>query len=125
MLNYFVETYDPTIENSYRKEVAIDGKSCVIEILDTAGQEEYTALRDQWIRDGEAFLILYSITDRVSFNRVQRYHSQIQRIKGTIYAGSHWNVPVIVVGNNSDRVTEREVSVQEGHEMAEKLDCSF
>ena len=45
-----VQTYDPTIEDSYRKQVVIDDQSCVLEVLDTAGQEEYTALRDQWIR---------------------------------------------------------------------------
>ncbi|KAJ2237099.1 RAS2 protein [Coemansia sp. RSA 455] len=49
-LNHFVETYDPTIEDSYRKQVVIDDQPCVLEVLDTAGQEEYTALRDQWIR---------------------------------------------------------------------------
>ncbi|KAJ2794179.1 RAS2 protein, partial [Coemansia guatemalensis] len=48
-LNHFVETYDPTIEDSYRKQVVIDDQPCVLEVLDTAGQEEYTALRDQWI----------------------------------------------------------------------------
>ena len=44
--NHFVETYDPTIEDSYRKQVQIDGQSCMLEVLDTAGQEEYNALRD-------------------------------------------------------------------------------
>lgn len=49
-LNHFIENYDPTIEDSYRKHAVIDDEPCLIEILDTAGQEEYTALRDQWIR---------------------------------------------------------------------------
>lgn len=49
-LNHFIENYDPTIEDSYRKNAVIDDEPCLIEILDTAGQEEYTALRDQWIR---------------------------------------------------------------------------
>jgi GTPase KRas protein len=46
----FVETYDPTIEDCYRKQWSVDGQPCLLEVLDTAGQEEYTALRDQWIR---------------------------------------------------------------------------
>lgn len=33
----FVEMYDPTIEDSYRKQVTIGGKECMLEILDTAG----------------------------------------------------------------------------------------
>lgn len=37
----FVDEYDPTIEDSYRKQVVIDGETCLLDILDTAGQEEY------------------------------------------------------------------------------------
>lgn len=39
--NHFVDEYDPTIEDSYRKQVVIDGETCLLDILDTAGQEEY------------------------------------------------------------------------------------
>src|ERR1700753_274535 len=80
-LNHFVETYDPTIEDSYRKQVKIDGQSCMLEVLDTAGQEEYTALRDQWIRDGEGFVLVYSISSRQSFQRIGKFYKQIQRVK--------------------------------------------
>ncbi len=40
--NHFTESYDPTIEDSYRKQVLIDGETVVLDILDTAGQEEFT-----------------------------------------------------------------------------------
>ncbi|CAI6335009.1 unnamed protein product [Periconia digitata] len=140
-LNHFVETYDPTIEDSYRKQVQIDGQSCMLEVLDTAGQEEYIALRDQWIRDGEGFVLVYSISSRSSFARIQRFHNQIQRVKETslssspTYPGSpvsaspmgHFSgpAPVMLVGNKCDRVTEREVSTQEGSALAKELGCEF
>ena len=38
--NQFEEEYDPTIEDSYRKQVVIDGETCLLEILDMAGKEE-------------------------------------------------------------------------------------
>jgi len=129
--------YDPTIEDSYRKQVVIDGQSCMLEVLDTAGQEEYTALRDQWIRDGEGFVLVYSISSRSSFTRIQRFHNQIQRVKESSasspsYPGSPISsvapsapVPIMLVGNKSDRVTEREVSTQEGHALARELGCEF
>uniref|UniRef100_A0A673JJ57 HRas proto-oncogene, GTPase n=1 Tax=Sinocyclocheilus rhinocerous TaxID=307959 RepID=A0A673JJ57_9TELE len=50
--NHFVDEYDPTIEDSYRKQVVIDGETCLLDILDTAGQEEYSAMRDQYMRTG-------------------------------------------------------------------------
>ena len=129
--------YDPTIEDSYRKQVVIDGQSCMLEVLDTAGQEEYTALRDQWIRDGEGFVLVYSISSRSSFTRITRFHNQIQRVKESSssspsYPGSPISsaspstpVPIMLVGNKSDRVTEREVSTQEGHALARELGCEF
>jgi GTPase KRas len=140
-LNHFVETYDPTIEDSYRKQVVIDNQSCMLEVLDTAGQEEYTALRDQWIRDGEGFVLVYSITSRSSFNRIPKFFSQIQRVKDSGNAGSPTGlsylspqlaspaltgpVPVMLVGNKSDKVTERAVSSQEGQALARDLGCDF
>lgn len=136
-LQHFVETYDPTIEDSYRKQVVIDGQACMLEVLDTAGQEEYTALRDQWIRDGEGFVLVYSISSRSSFTRIKRFHHQIQRVKESTanspsYPGSPIStvhsqapVPIMLVGNKSDRVTEREVSTQEGHALSRELGCEF
>ncbi|KAI7847582.1 small GTPase superfamily [Circinella umbellata] len=118
-LNHFVETYDPTIEDSYRKQVVIDEQACVLEVLDTAGQEEYTALRDQWIRDGEGFLLVYSISSRSTFERVERFRDQIFRVKDIN------EVPLILVGNKCDKVTEREVSREEGLQMAKRLRCEF
>lgn len=138
-LNHFVETYDPTIEDSYRKQVVIDSQSCMLEVLDTAGQEEYTALRDQWIRDGEGFVLVYSITSRASFTRIRKFYSQIQRVKESSNAGSPTfpspvsqsspysggQAPVMLVGNKSDRVTDREVSTQEGSALAKDMGCDF
>ena len=42
--NHFVKDYDPTIENSYRKQLPIDGEPAMLDILDTAGQEEYAVI---------------------------------------------------------------------------------
>lgn len=112
-----METYDPTIEDSYRKQVVLDGQPATLEVLDTAGQEEYTALRDQWIREGEGFLLVYSITSRSSFSRIRSFYNQIQRVKEDDDPFS-----VVIVGNKSDRgPEEREVSTQEGEALAEEL----
>lgn len=107
----------------------------MLEVLDTAGQEEYTALRDQWIRDGEGFLIVYSICSRISFIRAELFHRQIARVKSqhrfpgpTPRQGSALDTrlpPTMLVGHQCDRVTEREVSTQEGAALAKKLGCLF
>lgn len=114
----------------------------MLEVLDTAGQEEYIALRDQWIRDGEGFVLVYSISSRSSFARIKKFHNQIQRVKETSLSGSPTYpgsplsassagsgglgpAPVMLVGNKCDRVTEREVSTQEGQALAKDLGCDF
>jgi len=52
---HFVDDYDPTIEDSYRKQCVIDDEVALLDILDTAGQEEYHAMREQYMRTGEGF----------------------------------------------------------------------
>ncbi|KAI9765368.1 MAG: Ras GTPase ras2 [Geoglossum simile] len=124
-LNHFVETYDPTIEDSYRKQVLIDGASCMLEVLDTAGQEEYTALRDQWIRDGDAFALVYSIASASTFARIRGFHNRIMRVKESGPSRVSQPPPVCLVGNKSDKVTEREVSSTQGFELALELGVDY
>ncbi|KCV69467.1 protein Ras-2 [Fonticula alba] len=118
-LNQFVESYDPTIEDSYRKQVVIDDESCVLEVLDTAGQEEYVALRDQWIRDGEGFVLVYSIVCSSTFDRMARFKDQIYRVKDVNY------VPLVLVGNKCDMEDKRTVPMQKGVSLAQTFGCDF
>jgi GTPase SAR1 family protein len=48
-----VPRYDPTIEDSYRKQCIIDEEVALLDVLDTAGQEEYGAMREQYMRTGK------------------------------------------------------------------------
>ncbi|KAK9470408.1 ras family protein [Dipodascopsis tothii] len=121
-LNHFVETYDPTIEDAYRKQVVVDDQACTLEVLDTAGQEEYTALRDQWIRDGEGFVLVYAITSRHSYSRIPLFYSQIQQSRADDGGGA---VPLVLIGNKLDCMADREVSQQEGQDMARRLGCEY
>jgi GTPase KRas protein len=34
----YIQTYDPTIEDAYRKQLVVDNKMCFVEVIDTAGQ---------------------------------------------------------------------------------------
>jgi len=117
--NHFVEMYDPTIEDSYRKQMVVDEQACMLEILDTAGQEELTALRDQWIRGAEGFIVVYSITSRSSFYQVTQFRHQILRVHDVE------DMPMIIVGNKADLEELREVSANEGRELAKASQASF
>jgi GTPase KRas protein len=51
--NHFLDEYDPTIEDTYQKQVVIDGGTCLLDILDTASQEEYSAMHDLYIQTSQ------------------------------------------------------------------------
>jgi len=116
----FVEKYDPTIEDSYRKLVEVDGVASMLDIMDTAGQEEYSALRDQYMKTGQGFILVYSITTTTSFEAATKLRTQILRIKE-----EQQDIPIILVGNKLDLVEERLVSTEQGKALALKFGTGF
>jgi len=122
--NQFIRDYNPTIEESYRKQVTIDGVTCMLDILDTAGQEEFGALRPQYVRQGQGFLLVYSVTDRPSFEEMQSFYNEVYRIKDDERPKNH-KIPIVIVGNKADLESSREVSSEEGQDLSKKLGCNF
>ena len=57
----FITDYDPTIEETYRKDIIVDGKPFTISIIDTAGQEDYVTFRDKCLRRGHGYIYVYSL----------------------------------------------------------------
>ena len=104
----YVESYDPTIEDSYRKQIDIDGRPCDLEILDTAGVAQFTAMRELYIKSGRGFLLVYSVTDENSLKELLSLREQVMRIKDSE------NVPMALVGNKCDLEEDRVVSVEDG-----------
>lgn len=117
--NHFVDEYDPTIEDSYRKQVTIDNETCLLDILDTAGQEEYSAMRDQYMRTGQGFLCVYAITSRSSFDEITSFREQILRVK------DQDKVPMVLSANKCDLESERQVTKAEGQDLAKSFACPF
>ncbi|GAA5861145.1 hypothetical protein JCM5353_007841 [Sporobolomyces roseus] len=97
----------------------IDEEVALLDVLDTAGQEEYSAMREQYMRTGEGFLLVYSITSRNSFDEITTFHQQILRVKDKDF------FPVIVVANKSDLENERQIGTDEGQRLAEQFGCRF
>ena len=102
-MRYFEEEYDPTIEDYYSRQIKLDDLHLMVSIFDTAGQEEYFPTRDHYIRNMEGFLVIYSITDILSFNQVQMFVDRALRVSDLDY------VPLVIVGNKCDLETERKV----------------
>ncbi|KAF6720519.1 Ras-related protein Ral-A [Oryzias melastigma] len=119
MYDEFVEDYEPTKADSYRKKVVLDGEEVQIDILDTAGQEDYAAIRDNYFRSGEGFLCVFSITELESFAATVDFREQILRVK------EDESVPFLLVGNKSDLDDRRQVSADEAKARAEQWGVSY
>ena len=115
----FVEKYDPTIEDSYRKQVEVDGTQCMLEILDTAGTEQFTAMRDLYMKNGQGFVLVYSITSQSTFNDLHDLREQILSVK------DRDDVPTVLVGNKCDLEDERVVGKDQGQNLARQWTCTF
>ncbi|KAJ7031706.1 ras protein [Mycena alexandri] len=102
----------------FRKSFTLDDRMCYLEVLDTAGDEEYANLRDQWVREGQAFILVYSIASRSSFDRLGVLHQAVRRVKGD-------DAILLLVGNKCDMVDGREVSKEDGEALARQFGCAF
>lgn len=111
----FVTDYDPTIEDSYIQHTEVDGEWCILDVLDTAGQEEFSAMREQYMRKGDGFLLVYSVTDRQSFDNMWHFHTQILRVK------DRDAYPMLLVANKVDLVHLRKVTEDQGRDLAHQL----
>ena len=80
MYGDFVEEYDPTSADSYRKQITLEGEEMNVDILDTAGQEDYAAMRDNYYRTGEGFMCVYAISMEDSFDKLETFFEQILRV---------------------------------------------
>lgn len=110
--SYFVTDYDPTIEDSYTKQCVIDDIPAKLDILDTAGQEEFSAMREQYMRSGEGFLLVFSLVDHASFAEISKFQKQILRVK------DRDEFPMLMVGNKSDLDSRRAVPLEEAQQFS-------
>uniref|UniRef100_A0A914I450 Uncharacterized protein n=1 Tax=Globodera rostochiensis TaxID=31243 RepID=A0A914I450_GLORO len=115
----FVDYYDPTIEDQYIQHCEIDGQWVILDVLDTAGQEEFSAMREQYMRNGRGFLLVYSVTDEQSFQEARKLYQQVLRVKDTS------EYPVLLVANKADLINQRKVSEQQGRQLAAELGVPY
>lgn len=109
-----MENYEPTKADSYRKTTTVDQQEVMVDILDTAGQEDYAAIRDNYFRSGDGFLCTFSITEMESFTATKDFREQILRVKG-----DDSSTPFILVGNKGDLEEKRLVSKAEAQRLAD------
>jgi len=117
---HFVDSYYPTIENTFSKVISYKGQEFATEIIDTAGQDEYSILNSKHFIGIHGYMLVYSIQSKETFEMIEVVRDKI------LNHLSADDVPICIVGNKSDlRPEQRKVTVEEGKALAEKLGCAW
>ncbi|KAM6980343.1 GTP-binding protein REM 1 isoform 2-T2 [Aplochiton taeniatus] len=117
------DSHDHLGENAHERTLTVDGEETTLIVMDIWETEKLEE-DEKWVQDycmkvGNAYVIVYSITDRASFESASELRIQLRRTRQAE------NIPIILVGNKSDLVRSREVAVEEGRACAVVFDCKF
>jgi len=116
----FIEEYDPTIEDTYLKQLDYSNETNeMLEIIDTAGTDQFLAMRNLYLKAGEAFVIVYSIESESSFNVAKGLREDIIDTKQID------DFPIVLCGSKSDLTDKRQVSKSAGQELANSWNAGF
>ncbi|KAF1811967.1 rheb small monomeric GTPase RhbA [Eremomyces bilateralis CBS 781.70] len=117
---HFVESYYPTIENTFSKVIRVKSQDYETEIVDTAGQDEYSILNSKHFIGIHGYVVVYSVGSKQSFEMVR-----IVREKILNHLGAEW-VPMVIIGNKCDlRPEQRQVDKEAGRKLGEEFKCAW
>ncbi|XP_013776620.2 ras-related and estrogen-regulated growth inhibitor-like isoform X2 [Limulus polyphemus] len=129
----FIGDYDPTLEDVYTHETLFNNEPVIFHILDSAGHSHDTEpfFLESNIRWADAFILMYSVTDKCSFDECNRLKFLINlynkrcRILGTpLFPGHDTEVPVLLVGNKADQYGDRMISKVDGERRSHDIGCA-
>ncbi|KAJ1920527.1 hypothetical protein H4219_001226 [Mycoemilia scoparia] len=117
--NAFVSNYYPTIENIVEKQVEFRGSKYNIAIYDTAGQDEFSQLNSRYTVGVQAFIVVYSVNSRESYEMAITIHDKLVDQTG------NQHVNMVLVGNKTDLADSRVVSYDEAKGLAQEFGCPY
>ncbi|XP_036212079.1 GTP-binding protein Rheb isoform X4 [Myotis myotis] len=97
----FVDSYDPTIENTFTKLITVNGQEYHLQLVDTAGQDEYSIFPQTYSIDINGYILVYSVTSIKSFEVIKVIHGKLLDMVGKV------QIPIMLVGNKKDLHMER------------------
>ena len=116
---HFVESYYPTIENQFFKPIKYKGVEYTTEIIDTAGQDEFSIMNQKHFIGIHGYMLIYSIASQSSFEMISIIRDKILNATGAD------TLPMVIVGNKADLDAQRQVSYEEGKNLAESFGAAF
>ncbi|XP_020328599.2 ras-like protein family member 12 [Oncorhynchus mykiss] len=116
----FISEYDPNLEDTYSSEDMVDQQPVVVKVMDTADQDGPVNC-ERYLSWASAFLVVYSIDNRRSFEGCQQYLEAV-----TVHTKAlQPKTPIILLGNKLDMERYRQVSKSDGSALATRFGCLF
>jgi len=113
--NSFDQKQTSTFQASFQEKILNIGQNCVtLAIWDTAGQERFHALAPIYYRDSNAAILVFDITDRTSFQKVQNWIEELRKIVGK-------DIVLIIAANKSDLEAKRQVDQHDVNQYANSV----
>eukprot|EP01083_Nonionella_stella_P051827 137614_1 len=119
--NFYLDSYDPTIEDYYRKQISVHGQTVMVDVLDTAGEHQYSALQSEWILRANVFMLFFAINNRNTFENIESYRNRILKAR----ADSDNDCGMMLVATKCDLEHERQVSREEAIETANEWNVPY
>ncbi|KAL4241987.1 P-loop containing nucleoside triphosphate hydrolase [Abortiporus biennis] len=116
--NHFVDSYYPTIENTFSKSINYKGVDYDCDIIDTAGQDEFTILNSKHAIGIHGYVLVYSVASRKSFEMIQVVYDKILNFGGLS------EIPCVIVASKTD-LQQRQVAPAEGQSLAESNHAAY
>ena len=119
MYDKFDTSYQATIGIDFlSKTMYLEDRTVRLQLWDTAGQERFRSLIPSYIRDSSVAVVVYDVSSRSSFANTSKWIEEVRAERGT-------DVVIALVGNKTDLVDRREVSVEEGDRKAKEENVLF
>lgn len=117
--NLFVDSYDPTIENTFTKTIKVRGQEFHLKLVDTAGQDEYSIFPHSYAMDIHGYCLVYSINSMKSFEVIKIIYEKLLDITSKVH------IPIVLIGNKKDLSKDRVVPFEEGKKLADYMKAVF
>ncbi|KAF7288247.1 hypothetical protein HMN09_00485100 [Mycena chlorophos] len=117
--NEFIDSYYPTIESTFAKTVKFKNVEYDVDIIDTAGQDEFSLLNSKHAIGIHGYVLVYSVNSRNSFDMIQIIYDKIISFCGVA------SIPCVIVGSKSDLEASRQVNSEEGKRLAGENHTAF
>ena len=117
--NFFNTNMESTIGIDFRlKKIKVGNDTISLQLWDTAGQEKYRSITNSYYKNVYLFFIVFNITDRDTFNK-------IEQLLDVIETESYSDKKYVLIGNQLDNVSNRQVSYDEANDFAIKNNMDY